>query len=70
MNSTHVARGIKALAANKREDKNYRQLCGYIPKDLALKFKLAYTSADLDQSEGMEAALRLWTEQQTTEKKS
>jgi hypothetical protein len=55
---------MKTLAANKREDKSYRQLCGYIPKDLALQFKLAYTAAELDQSEGMEAALRLWTEHQ------
>jgi hypothetical protein len=50
---------------NKRDDKNYRQLCGYIPKDLMLRFKLAYTAAELDQSKGMEAAIRLWTAQQT-----
>jgi hypothetical protein len=54
---------LKTLAANKREDKNYRQLCGYIPKDLALKFKLAHTAVEIDQSEAIEAAIRLWVAQ-------
>jgi hypothetical protein len=63
MNPIHMAIRFKTLAANKREDKNYRQLCGYVPKDLVLQFKLAHTAAEIDQSEAMEAAIRLWVEQ-------
>lgn len=46
----------------KRDDPNYAQVSGYVPKDLARRFKIACTSKDISQSEGLEEALAEWLE--------
>jgi hypothetical protein len=44
---------------SKKDDPNYEQVRGHVPKDLAMEFRLACTSHRLDYSQGIEAALRL-----------
>jgi len=53
-----------AMAASRRADPDYVQISGHVPKTLALEFKLAFTRAEINQSEAMEAALALWVQQQ------
>jgi hypothetical protein len=52
------------MAASRRADPNYVQISGHVPKALALEFKLAFTRAEINQSEAMEAAIALWVQQQ------
>jgi hypothetical protein len=52
------------MAASRRADPNYVQVSGHIPKDLALDFKVAFTRAELNQSEALEKAIALWISQQ------
>ncbi|MBD2115244.1 MULTISPECIES: hypothetical protein [Cyanophyceae] len=52
------------MAASRRADPNYVQISGHVPKPLALEFKLAFTRAEINQSEAMEAAIALWVQQQ------
>jgi hypothetical protein len=46
----------------KRDDPNYAQVSGYVPKNLARSFKIACTSKDMSQSEALEEALAKWLE--------
>ncbi len=46
----------------KRDDPNYSQVSGYVPKDLARRFKIACTSKEISQSEALEEALGRWLE--------
>lgn len=46
--------------ASKKDDSNYEQIRGHVPKDLAMQFRLACTARKLDYSQGVEAALRHW----------
>ncbi len=46
----------------KRDDPNYAQVSGYVPKDLARRFKIACTSKEISQSEALEEALDQWLE--------
>ncbi len=50
----------------KRDDPNYSQVSGYIPKDLALRFKIACTSKEIAQSQAMEEAIQRWLEDEQT----
>jgi hypothetical protein len=56
----------------KRDDPNYSQVSGYVPKDLARRFRIACTSKEISQSEALEEALEKWLEDDnpSPEKKS
>lgn len=54
------------MVVNKRDDPNYSQVSGYIPKDLALRFKIACTSKEITQSEALEEAVERWLEDAQT----
>lgn len=51
------------MAANKRTDPGYLQVSGYIPKELALKFKAECTLKEISQAEALAEALQLWLDQ-------
>lgn len=54
---------LKCLGmATKRNDPNYAQVTGHIPKELSLKFRFACTAKGLDLSEGLEASISRWLE--------
>ncbi|MGC1247749.1 MAG: hypothetical protein WA865_16155 [Spirulinaceae cyanobacterium] len=44
----------------KRDDPNYAQVSGYVPKNLAIRFKIACTSKQTSQSEALEEAVKEW----------
>jgi hypothetical protein len=44
----------------KRDDPNYSQVSGYVPKDLALRFRIACTAKEISQSEALEEAIGKW----------
>ena len=50
----------KVLVVTKRDDPNYSQVSGYVPKDLARRFRIACTSKEISQSEALEEALEQW----------
>lgn len=52
------------MAASRRADPNFVQISGHVPKALALEFKLAFTRAEINQSEALEAAISLWVDSQ------
>lgn len=54
----------ETMAASRRADPDYVQISGHVPKALALEFKIAFTRAEINQSEAMEAALALWVQHQ------
>jgi hypothetical protein len=62
---------MRTAVATKRSDPNYSQVSGYVPKELALRFRIACTAKEKSQSEVLEKALLLWLEQneQTPETK-
>lgn len=53
--------------ATKRNDPNYEQVSGYVPKDLALKFRIICTTDRLTQSDALEEALKFWIKFRHTE---
>ncbi len=57
------------MAASRRADPNFTQVSGYVPKPLALDFKVAYTRAEINQSEALEQAIALWLAQQGGDQK-
>lgn len=54
---------MRIAVATKRSDPNYSQVSGYVPKELALRFRVACTAKEKSQSEALEKALILWLEQ-------
>lgn len=50
----------KVSVVTKRDDPNYSQVSGYVPKDLARRFRIACTSKEISQSEALEEALEQW----------
>ncbi|MGD1863163.1 MAG: hypothetical protein ACFB0D_01280 [Phormidesmis sp.] len=59
--------GIDPMAGGKREDPDYAQVSGYIPKKLALKFKAACTMRETTQSDALEKAIQVWLEQKESD---
>ena len=55
--------GIDPMAGGKREDPDYAQVSGYVPKKLALKFKAACTMRETTQSDALEKAIEVWLKQ-------
>jgi hypothetical protein len=60
MNSGNL--DTESTLATKRDDPNYSQVSGYIPKEIALRFKVACTEQEITQSEALEEAVLLWLE--------
>lgn len=58
-----------AMAGGKREDPNYQQISGFIPKDLALKFKSQATLREKTLSVAIEEAVKKWLEEVQVESK-
>ena len=56
------------MAGGKRENPDYAQVSGYIPKKLALKFKAACTMRETTQSEALEKAVEAWLQQSNNSK--
>ncbi len=54
----------KVSVVTKRDDPNYSQVSGYVPKDLARRFKIACTSKEISQSAALEEALEQWLEKE------
>lgn len=54
-----------ATLATKRDDPNYSQVSGYIPKEIALRFKVVCTEQEITQSEALEEAVLSWIEKRT-----
>ena len=52
-----------SMAGGKRDDPDYAQVSGYIPKKLALKFKAACTMRETTQSDALEKAVEAWLQQ-------
>lgn len=52
----------KVSVVTKRDDPNYSQVSGYVPKDLARRFRIACSSEEISQSEALEKALEQWLE--------
>ncbi|MBD2130711.1 hypothetical protein NDI39_10060 [Microcoleus sp. ZQ-A2] len=48
----------------KRKDPNYALISGYVPKDLAIQFKVACAANQLEHGVGVEKALELWLQSQ------
>lgn len=53
---------MRMCVATKRGDPNYSQVSGYVPKELALRFRVACTAKEMSQSDALEKALMLWLE--------
>lgn len=60
MNSGNLREPHSSDLVTKRDDPNYAQVSGYVPKELALRFKVLCTSEEVSQSEALEEALALW----------
>lgn len=50
----------------KRQDPNYQQVSGYVPKPLALKFKSTCVALEIDISEALEQMIQEWLDKQST----
>lgn len=51
---------MQMTVVTKRDDPNYAQVSGHIPKDKALEFKIACTRRQISQSEALEEAVDKW----------
>ncbi|MFB2920210.1 MULTISPECIES: hypothetical protein [Aerosakkonema] len=60
----------KGTLVTRRDDPGYSQVSGYIPKELALRFKVACTEDETTQSEGLEEAVQLWLEKRERTKRN
>jgi hypothetical protein len=60
MNSGNLREPHSGDLVTKRDDPNYAQVSGYVPKELALRFKVLCTSEEMSQSEALEEAIALW----------
>ncbi|MCU0552115.1 MAG: hypothetical protein MUC48_22495 [Leptolyngbya sp. Prado105] len=56
------------MAAVRRNDPNFAQVSGYIPKEMALQFKIACTAKEISMTEGLEQAVSLWLEKNAHDK--
>jgi hypothetical protein len=54
----------KRDVATKRDDPDFAQVSGYIPKVKALRFKVTCTALQTSQSEALDEAISLWLEKQ------
>lgn len=57
------------MAGGRRDDPNFSQVSGYIPKEVALQFKATCTLVEISQTDALEEAIRLWLEKVKSEGK-
>jgi hypothetical protein len=57
------------MAGGKKDDPNYSQVSGHVPKELALRFRIACTAKEITISEALEKALEVWLEQESKSEK-
>jgi hypothetical protein len=57
------AQMVDSMAASKRKDPEYQQVSGYIPKQLALKFKGFCTMEELEISEVLTELIAQWVQE-------
>jgi len=57
------------MAGGKKDDPNYSQVSGHVPKELALKFRITCTAKEITISEALEKALEVWLEQESRSEK-
>lgn len=50
------------MAGGKKDDPNYAQVSGHVPKPVALKFKATCTMKEITISEALEQAILDWLE--------
>jgi hypothetical protein len=55
-----------SMAGGKRDDPNYLQVSGYVPRDLGLQFKANCMLQEVSQSEALEEAIQLWLKTRQT----
>jgi len=48
---------------DKRKSELYRQICGFVPRDLYRKFKSTLALKEVAQNEAVEIAIRKWVEE-------
>lgn len=51
------------MPGGKRDDPNYMQVSGFVPKELALQFKANAMLQELTLSDALEQAIRAWMDQ-------
>lgn len=68
MNSGNLREPHSGDLVTKRDDPNYAQVSGYVPKELALRFKVLCTSEEVSQSEALEEAIALWMQKKEDSK--
>lgn len=54
------------MSSNRRFDPNYQNISGYVSKELAIKFRQHIAAKGLKINEGLEEALRIYLESDTT----
>jgi len=52
----------ESMPGGKRDNPDYAQISGHIPKSLMKQFRIACTVEEITLSEGIEEAIRLWLE--------
>ncbi len=62
-------RDSEPMAGGKKDDPNYSQVSGHVPKELALRFRIACTAKEITISEALEKALEVWLEQESKSEK-
>ncbi len=70
MNSGNLREPHSGDLVTKRDDPNYAQVSGYVPKELALRFKVLCTSEEMSQSEALEEAIALWMQKKEDSKRT
>jgi hypothetical protein len=51
---------LEPMAGGKRDDPNYSQVSGFIPKKLALRFRATCAMQETTHSEALEQAVEWW----------
>lgn len=57
-----MLQNLIAVPGGKRENPNYIQISGHVPKSLGLQFKAVCASNELTLSEALEKAIQKWLE--------
>lgn len=58
------------VSGGKRENPNYIQISGHVPRDLGLQFKTVCAASELTLSEALEDALQKWIEDRAKDTKA
>ena len=69
MNLGNLHQPISNSLVTKRDSPKYAQVSGYVPKELALRFKILCTSEEISQSEALEEAVAIWIQKREQSKR-